>query len=457
MDHPANPGASKPVWCEIHDQLEALSKCLAELDYDIGYWLLRAARHGVYRELGKATLAEYAEQMFGFEPHKTRERLRVAEALEVLPAMCAALREGRIAWSAARELTRVASPQTETAWLADVEGCNVRDIEKKVSGLPPGALPGEKKDPRRVRKTLHIEVGPEGLAAWREAVSRLRKEIDPALSEQEVLAEMCRRSLGAGSDEGRAPYQVALLRCPDCDRSWREAGGDSIEVAPETLERALCDAQHLGDVGSAGGSGTARAAGGETSSTARDAEVPDRASGAEAAEEPGASHVGHRRARQSIPPAVRRQVMRRDHGRCRVPGCTNHRWVEVHHVRLRSEGGGHDPDNLLVLCGAHHDRLHAGYLYIERSPDGTLSFFHADGSPYGAAPMPQDVGTFTEAYSILRNLGFAETEAKQGLAAVRARFQGVGADVTAIVRAVLHLRQAAGAGAARGGHAGAGA
>ena len=36
-----------------------------------------------------------------------------------------------------------------------------------------------------------------------------------------------------------------------------------------------------------------------------------------------------RRAPQTIPPAIRRAVMRRDHGRCVVPGCKNHRFVDV--------------------------------------------------------------------------------------------------------------------------------
>ena len=68
------------------------------------------------------------------------------------------------------------------------------------------------------------------------------------------------------------------------------------------------------------------------------------------------------RATQTIPPAVRRQVMRRDRKRCVVPGCTNHRFVDVHHLDPRSEGGGHDPDRLAVLCGSHH-RAVAGILF----------------------------------------------------------------------------------------------
>src|SRR5690606_2886363 len=62
-----------------------------------------------------------------------------------------------------------------------------------------------------------------------------------------------------------------------------------------------------------------------------------------------------RRAKQSIPPAVRRAVLRRDRHRCRAPGCRNHSFVDVHHVRISSEGGSVLPSNLVTLCSAHHD------------------------------------------------------------------------------------------------------
>ncbi|HEX4341440.1 MAG TPA: hypothetical protein VH062_36275 [Polyangiaceae bacterium] len=41
----------------------------------------------------------------------------MAEALEELPAIAQALASGLLNWSAARELTRVAVAETESAWL----------------------------------------------------------------------------------------------------------------------------------------------------------------------------------------------------------------------------------------------------------------------------------------------------------------------------------------------------
>jgi 5-methylcytosine-specific restriction endonuclease McrA len=42
--------------------------------------------------------------------------------------------------------------------------------------------------------------------------------------------------------------------------------------------------------------------------------------------------------------------LRRHHGKCAVPGCTNRSYLHVHHTTPRSEGGTHDPDALIVLC-----------------------------------------------------------------------------------------------------------
>ena len=120
-------------------------------------------------------------------------------------------------------------------------------------------------------------------------------------------------------------------------------------------------------------------------------------------------------------PATRRRVLRRDHERCVVPGCQNHRFLDLHHVTPRSEGGTHDPDQLVSLCGAHHRAAHTGTLVLEGTASQGFTFRHADGSPYGAplaAPEPADVAQ--QAFTGLMNLGLSHTEARRRIAAVQA-------------------------------------
>jgi len=131
------------------------------------------------------------------------------------------------------------------------------------------------------------------------------------------------------------------------------------------------------------------------------------------------AHVGAAsvRATQTIPPATRRAVLRRDGGKCRVPGCRHAVFTEPHHIGLRSEGGDHDPENLITLCGAHHRAVHQGRLIIT----GTASsprFMHADGTPYGGVVRSAAADARAKAFQALRVLGFREGDAKRALARI---------------------------------------
>jgi hypothetical protein len=121
------------------------------------------------------------------------------------------------------------------------------------------------------------------------------------------------------------------------------------------------------------------------------------------------------RSTQDTPPAIRRQVFRRDGGRCVVPGCRNATYVDLHHLELRSEGGGNDPDNLVVLCGAHHGALHRGRLQIDGKVSTGLRVRHADGTAYGLTPSPLLAEASARAFAGLRNLGFSEKTARASL------------------------------------------
>lgn len=84
-----------------------------------------------------------------------------------------------------------------------------------------------------------------------------------------------RASSASAADAGRANHQISYVKCPSCKQVEQTGVGVSTHVGPEVWEQAECDAVIV--------------------------EVPDR---------PG---VKLPRAKQAIPPAVRRAVMARDH------------------------------------------------------------------------------------------------------------------------------------------------
>jgi 5-methylcytosine-specific restriction endonuclease McrA len=390
-------------WQSIDAHLHALATREAEHAYEVGVWLLLASRARVHERLAYGSLGEYAERVFGYSPRHTYERVRVAQALESLPLLREALQQGTLPWSAVRELTRVAVPETEGQWLEAAQERAVHQVEKMVKGLDKGALPYALVDPSRVTQAMRFELGPEAEATVRQALAAVRAETGEALTEEEALLEVCRRSLGQGGDPGRASYQVSVTVCERCERAWQHADGRVIEVPAEVGERARCDAQEVGSV--------------------RPQDL---------------THVGNGvpRARRPVPPAVRRQVTLRDGGCCTTPGCRNRKYVDVHHLTPVSEGGTNEPDSLALLCGVHHHAVHRGLLWIEGRPSTGLRFRHADGTVYGRAPTPALVQVHRDAFGALRNLGFRERECHRMMQRARTHV-GADVDVPTLVAAAL--------------------
>jgi HNH endonuclease len=353
-------------WREADRQLRRIAARRAALDLDEARWLLVARRERVHEAFGFASLLEYVERVLGHRPHAARERLRVAEALVALPAMREALGSGELGYSAVRELTRIAEPATEAAWRDAARGKTVREIETLVSGHAPGDLPPSPEhppDPDLEPRVLRLALGPDVYAMFLEARRVLEADTGESLDDSAVMAALCERACRGGEPAAkRPPYQIALTVCERCGAATQDAAGQVIAVPPSVVARAACDAEHVGRLDAA------------------DADVPAPVTA-------------------DIPDRIRRQVRRRDHGRCVVPGCRHRAYLEIHHLVPRAAGGDHDLGNLVLLCDAHHRAHHDGRLRIDgRAPD-QLRFTHADGRPYGSDAL-------ADARRALRDLGF---------------------------------------------------
>src|SRR6185436_13554939 len=201
-------------------------------------WLLAAERLGVHTRAGHASLREYVERVVGLSARQTEERLRVGRALRVLPKLDAAFAGGELHWSAVRELTRVATSETEAEWLAWAKGRRAQQIEKNVSMRRPGDRPRTRPDPTLARHRLRFEVRAETMALFRDLQAGVRADLGGDADDDALLFEIVRRALGGPGDDGRASYQVAVTRCPDCGRADIDAAGESHEVDPAVAEMA---------------------------------------------------------------------------------------------------------------------------------------------------------------------------------------------------------------------------
>ncbi|MBN1605306.1 MAG: HNH endonuclease [Polyangiaceae bacterium] len=471
-------------WQRAHAELERLAAMRARLQADEGYWLLRALRTRAHAQLGYGSFAEYIERLFGYDARWTKEKLRVAEALEQLPELGRVLAEGVLSWSAVRELSRVATAETEAGWIEAARGKTLRELERQVSGRRPGDRPGDAARPEAVRHVLRFEVCAETLAVVREAMGKLRRDAGSALDDDAALLLMARQVLGGPVDEGRSSYQVLVTVCEQCGRGALETRGELVEVGPEVVEMASCDAQRMRAAGVDGGDAVGEqprgathvghGAGTQASRTrdthvGHDGETPaNPVDGAHAGRD-GDTHVGHAgqtrssrahdtgvhsetgpnagssggqalpRATQDIPPAIRRWVVRRDRGCCVVPGCRNAVFVDIHHLSPRSEGGDHDPEGLVVLCAAHHRAVHRGQLVVEGRVTTGLTFRHADGRRYGEIACAAGARAWADVFGALRSMGFAETETRHAIEKTRREVSELGEalDVEPLLRRAL--------------------
>jgi len=381
-------GGGEREWQRIDRALRVLAKRRSALDADEMQLLACATRIEIWRQLGMVSLHEYLEHVLGYSPRQATERVRVATALEGLPELADALASGELHFSAVRELTRVATRETEQAWIDHARGKNLRQIEQAVAGRKRGDRPGDPADPELVAQTIRFDVRPATLALLRQAQQALEAERGERLDDDALIAALCNAVLAGNSDDdsGRAKHQILITRCEDCGAGWQEGAGTKQPLDDADLARVECDAQH----------------------------------------------VGERRATQDVPPRVVRFVKRRDGGRCCVPGCRSARYLEIHHIVPREHGGSHTAENLTLLCDGHHRALHDGKLSITGSaPKLEVRWLtHVGREPERDSTIARD------AELALTTLGFKPPEARAAVSTAISEL-GAQAPLESILREAL--------------------
>jgi hypothetical protein len=124
--------------------------------------------------------------------------------------------------------------------------------------------------------------------------------------------------------------------------------------------------------------------------------------------------VGRRR--RTIPPAMKRALLRRDQT-CRFPGCNTRVFLEGHHRQHWASGGATSLDNAICLCGYHHRFVHE-YRYTIEGSGGDVQFRDPYGRIVVAAPAPAQPA----------NRGFPAIEAQNRDLSITPNTSGPGCD-----------------------------
>src|SRR5688572_4782993 len=344
----------------VHAEIVTAVRTMRNAEHHVCVLLREVMDAGHHEKLGYASVFDYAVEGHGLTPRKAKGLLRIARALPRFAELDRAMAEGRVDWSKARDMLRVLTPANEAAWIERAASVTNRDLEvdlrtTRVGELPPSSHVGSVRPEVRTRMVFSVDA--HDAATLRDALATLRARLGPEsddVDDGQLLVELARRAMHDLRPE-EAPtgerFQIVVAQCPECGRSE----GVDTDVTDTAVLTAACDA-----------------------------EIVDLRPG------PTRGYVS-----RTIPPAVRRAVLLRDGRRCRVPGCSNHLWVDVHHVVPRSAGGRNVVDNLVTLCSVHHRLVHVGLLVVEVIGDLLVFTFptgrrvaQPPGSPRAARPTP---------------------------------------------------------------------
>jgi hypothetical protein len=407
----------------------------------------------LYSLLGSPDIYAYSLKHFRRKPTATSAALRAARALRSLPLTLEALDAGKLAYSRVLEVTKVATPATESAWidLAQKKSLSflrseVRDAKEKGRDHPRKnghGLPG-------IQLKLTFDLAPQEHEVTRVVLEKVARELSASLGGEHVDPKtaflfIMRRYLEtepgtvalhdpapgpAGRREGsEPPYTILYHQCPDCRRSHIATPDGLEEVEPEVVERVEGEAERV-EINPA-------------------EEAIDAAPSEPVEIDPPNT------------PQLTRRVLLRDLLRCANPHCGRSCGLHAHHIRWRSRGGRTALSNEVAVCVRCHALIHEGLLTVTVDPDGTLrwvakadaldfalekdvlssalsriatafTYVKAPGRPTndGATSPPEALADLEALVGGLERLGFTRREARERLLEAHARLSEEGKTAT---------------------------
>ena len=316
---------------QVHSTLKRSLKAMDDAHQCAVLWFGDIMRRRLFRELGHSSINQYAVRELGFSKSRTDDFVRLARKLDELPAVREAVASGDLGYTKAREIVGVATPETQDTWLEAARGSRrdlVREVKKvkRAAKVDPGQgdlLPSSPPvvAPKELPVRFQVELTPEQEARRAALVVRLHSAGGVPSDRAELMLEALAALLETKELEGqkcprghfsnRPPVQIHVHESED--KMTVETSAGPQELSRAESDRLRCDA---------------------------------------AVSRPG------KRNTTTIPPRVRREVLARDRHRCRAPGCGRTRFLEVHHVVSRRNGGDNKAKNLMTLCGSCHRLWH---------------------------------------------------------------------------------------------------
>ena len=211
---------------ELDSALASLCAAARRAEWLLCRYLADMAADQRFRSLGwYSDVHHYARERFGFGVKSTRERVRIGKALRVLPRIERAFVEGRLGYSRVREVTRVATAETEEHWLGVAGRVTMRELERRVAGhvgakeICDSPANATWRTPETIELSMRMPA--ETWALLRRAMEGARQAAEAPLSDAEALEAVAREALtslaAADSTDIADPRKALVLyQCSEC-------------------------------------------------------------------------------------------------------------------------------------------------------------------------------------------------------------------------------------------------
>ena len=175
------------VWGHLNAATYRFLELIGEFDRTRGW-----ARHGL------VNCAQWLNWQCGIGACAAREKVRVARALEGLPQVSDAFRQGRLSYSKVRAVTRVATAENEGTLLNIALHGTASHVEKTVRKFRRVQRETERREADALHRSRYVEWWYEEDGSWR-LQARLAPEV-AAVVKQAIEAAMAAEDEVAGDE-----------------------------------------------------------------------------------------------------------------------------------------------------------------------------------------------------------------------------------------------------------------
>jgi hypothetical protein len=376
---------------ELDQRLRELVRLRQGLAWQQGRLLATFSTLSLHRALGFLSFGRYCRERAGLGIRRARQLIALDRRLLGLPELARAYRDGEVSWVKASAVARVADEWSEKAWITMSRSVTFRRLREETAVVatrletdpPEGSWklapwqPRQFTQPGGISSSGEVRVEspwrPER-SPWSSRDGGVQTCAPPADATAGTRVQMCAPVTPEARPTPGEPVQMCARRSRV--RFW--APDDVAALWNHALNVCrLAETQPAESGPGEDQSCEAPPAEGAKGRSLEDWECVARMIDSFLHTWDASSDTKWRRDHR---------IFVRDGWRCRVPGCSSRRNLQVHHLIYRSHGGGNEDDNLAVLCATHHlQGIHAGRLRCRGSCEGRLRWEFGGG--YGGTPV----------------------------------------------------------------------